>query len=138
MLEFKLKKFGKKTKSNCRSLISENLVDSKEYLIRSSLNEYRLADRGDNNKIMSARFDSMLADVIEYFEKDSLITDVKIVKYSKLCGASLLAPTCINCGENLTRIEAEIVREREKEKMRLFYFCNYCGFVGKIKKGFGL
>jgi predicted RNA-binding Zn-ribbon protein involved in translation (DUF1610 family) len=140
MLEFKLKKCNKKDiKSNYRSLVSENLVGAKEYLIRSSLDEYRLADKyDDENKIMNARFDSMLADVIEYFEGDSSITNIKIVKHDGLVGASLFAPACINCGENLTRVEAEIMRKKEKINMRLFYFCNYCGFIGKIKKGFGI
>jgi hypothetical protein len=146
---FKLGNNGCKSKREikpiCKDLISENLLDSREDLLEKSLQGYELAneypkrsEEAITNRI-SAKFNRLLANEIKDFRQYPEIRDVKIIKRRGLFGGRSFSPEC-NCGENLTKIEAEVTikvgkRKEQKENVGLFYFCYYCGFSGKVKKG---
>lgn len=130
---------------NGRDLISPNLLHLREDFLESSLNKYELAGEYKRNSEESivyrihAKFDKLIADAIKNFRQYPIVKSFKIIKHGGFMGAGLFAPECNCCGENMMRIEAEIItkikRKKEIANADLFYFCDYCGTVAKVKMG---
>ncbi len=117
-------------------LISENLLNCRKEIMKNSLKEYEEASNGYGT-IVSARFDKKVSEEIEKIEKDSSVVEFKIIKYGALGYTIGTTLNCL-CGNKLRRIEEEIVKEKDSRKKieyKKFYFCDYCGFSGKLKKG---
>jgi hypothetical protein len=124
-----LKRYVKRLFFLTRNL--ENKRNLGKYSPRDLISGNVISMRGDRETKLEQAISNKMSQI-----KDPSIREVKIIKYGGFgISKRVYALECPYCERSLIRIEAEITRgKKEKEYEKLFYFCNNCEEVIRIRR----